>query len=224
MNGWIKIHRRLSDNPIWTCEPFTRGQAWIDLLMLANYEDSFFYVRNIKVDVKRGQVAWSEPKLAERWGWSRTKLRKFLKDLEKEQQLIQQKNNVTQIITIIKYEEYQNKEQQQDSRKTAARRIKEDKEGKESNIEWRKNFENYVENLRKEYKKILEDEKWIQKQMELNPNLDVRKSIEKSCVNFWGTKEGWEHKKKKSKSQDINWYSTLANSLSLPNNKVYLQK
>lgn len=119
MSGWIYLHRKLLDNPFWTCETFTRGQAWVDLLFLANYSDSFFYVRGNKVNVKTGQVAWSEPKLAERWGWSRTKLRKFLNDLEKEQQIIQQKNTITQIITINNYSEYQKKEQQKDSRKTA---------------------------------------------------------------------------------------------------------
>jgi len=123
MEGWISVHRKLADNHLWLCEPFTRGQAWVDMLMLANHADSFYYVRNIKVNIKRGQLGWSEPKLAERWKWSRTKVRKFLKDLEKEQQIIQHKNNVTQILTIVNYEQYQKKEQQliqqKDSKKTA---------------------------------------------------------------------------------------------------------
>ena len=36
MNGYIKLHRSLMDNPLWTEKPFSRGQAWVDLLMLAN--------------------------------------------------------------------------------------------------------------------------------------------------------------------------------------------
>ena len=132
MSGWIKLHRKLSDNPLWTAEPFTRGQAWVDLILLANYEDSFFYIRGIKVNVARGQLAWAEQSLANRWRWSRTKLRKFLKDLEKEQQIIQQKTNVIQTVTVLNYEEYQNKEpqnrQQKDSRKTHNKKNKEIKE------------------------------------------------------------------------------------------------
>ena len=104
MEGWIKLHRKISDNRLWTCEPFTRGQAWIDLLLLASHQDSFFYVRGIKINVERGQLAWGEVKLSERWKWSRTKLRKFLKELEKEQQIIQQKNNVMQVVTIVNYD------------------------------------------------------------------------------------------------------------------------
>ena len=124
MNGWIQLHRQLLDHPLWTCEPFTRGQAWVDLLLLANHKDSFFYKRNIKISVKRGQLARSEVELADRWSWSRSKVRKFINDLEKEQQVIQQKSNVTQLVTIIKYEDYQKKEQQgihqQDTNRTPA--------------------------------------------------------------------------------------------------------
>lgn len=129
MEGWYKIDRKLLEHPLWLCEPFTRGQAWVDLIGLASHEHKFFYIRNVKVTIERGQVGWSEPKLASRWRWSRTKLRKFLNDLEKEQQVIQQKNNVTQIVTIVNYEEYQGKEQQdiqqKNSKKTAERRIQE---------------------------------------------------------------------------------------------------
>ena len=121
--GWIRLHRQIQDNPLWTCEAFTRGQAWVDLLLLANHSESFFYKRDIKISVKRGQVGRSEVELADRWKWSRSKVRKFLKDLEKEQQLTQQKSNVTQLLTINNYEEYQKKEQQdiqqEDSKKTA---------------------------------------------------------------------------------------------------------
>ena len=127
-NGWIKLHRSLQDNPLWTCEPFTRGQAWVDILMTANHQHSFFFKRGIKIDVERGQLARSEVELADKWKWSRTKVRKFLKDLEKEQQVIQQKTFVTQVLTIVNYEFYQEKEQQviqqKDSRKTAERQQK----------------------------------------------------------------------------------------------------
>jgi hypothetical protein len=138
MIGYIALHRKLSDNPLWTCEPFTRGQAWVDLLLLANYKDDFYYVRGVKVVVKRGEIRWSEPRLSERWQWSRTKLRKFLNDLEKEQQITQQKSNIVQTITLVNYDEYQKKEQQviqqKDSRKTAERHIQEREERKEEDI------------------------------------------------------------------------------------------
>lgn len=117
--GWIKIHRQIVENDIWLCEPFSRGQAWVDLIILANHKETFFYKRGNKVTVLRGQVGRSEVELADRWRWSRTKVRKFLEDLEKEQQIKIIKSPITQVLTIVNYDVYQEKEQQKDSRRTA---------------------------------------------------------------------------------------------------------
>ena len=104
---WIKLYLRLKHHPLWLAEPFTKGQAWVDLLMLTSYNDGFFYKRGVRIRVKRGQCAWSELGLAERWRWSRGKVRRFLDELETEQQIIQQKSNVTTLITVINYEQHQ---------------------------------------------------------------------------------------------------------------------
>jgi hypothetical protein len=107
MEGWIKLHRRIMDNPLWNGDPFSRGQAWVDMILLANHKPGYFYVRGNKVPVKRGQIGWSIAKLSQRWKWSKGKTKRFLNDLENEQQIEQQKNNVTSIITIVKYDDYQ---------------------------------------------------------------------------------------------------------------------
>jgi len=105
--GWIKLHRQIADNPLWKCESFSRGQAWVDLILLANHKNSFFYKRGIKIDVKRGQLGISEKGLSDRWKWSRNKVKKFLKDLEKEHQIKIEKSNVTQVVTVLNYNEFQ---------------------------------------------------------------------------------------------------------------------
>lgn len=109
--GWIKLHRTLLEHPVWIEEPFNRGQAWVDLLLLANHKPAQIRKRGIKVTVERGQVGWSERQLAERWGWSRGKVRRYLEELETAQQIVQQNGpqnlNVTSLITIVNYENYQ---------------------------------------------------------------------------------------------------------------------
>ncbi len=85
--GWVKIHRNIQDNPLWTSEPFNRALAWVDLILLANHKDGYIYVRDHKIQVRRGQVGWSQQRLSKRWRWSITKVRKFLEDLEKEHQV-----------------------------------------------------------------------------------------------------------------------------------------
>lgn len=107
MQGWIKLHRQLAENPLWLSEPFTRAQAWVDLLILANHKDNFFYVRGNKIDVKRGQIGMAEEAFAVRWRWSRGKVRRYLNDLEKSQQIVQQKSKVKSLIIIVNYEKYQ---------------------------------------------------------------------------------------------------------------------
>lgn len=166
MEGWIKLHRKLSDNPLWTCEPFTKGQAWVDLILLANHEYNYFYKRGIKIEVQRGQIGISEVGLSDRWKWSRTKVRLFLNQLEKEQQIIQQKCNVTQLVTIINYDYYQQKEQQTIHQKDTKRTPKEhqkDTNKNDKNEENDKNEKKYIEEayLLNEFSKSLFNEKYV---------------------------------------------------------------
>jgi len=107
MQGYIKLHRQIQLNPVWVSDKFSRGQAWIDLLLLANHTETHYYKRGNKVIVKRGQVAWSMKKLAARWRWSIGKVNRFLNDLKTVGQIDSQKNNVTTLITIINYDRYQ---------------------------------------------------------------------------------------------------------------------
>ena len=114
-NGWIKLHRLLLDHPHWLAEPFTRGQAWVDLLLLANHKEGYVRKRGVLVVVDRGCVAWSERALAERWRWSREKVRRFLKELIDRKQIsrivspktIPKNTSVSSLICITKYDEYQ---------------------------------------------------------------------------------------------------------------------
>ena len=90
-------------------------------------------------------------------------------------------------------------------------------------ISWKNDFEIYKENVRNGYREIMEDEAWFKKQREFYPNVDILKSIEKSCVNYWITEGGWKNKKK-AKTETINWKQTFANAISQPQNKVYYDR
>lgn len=134
-SGWVKIHRKIQDNELWLCESFSRGQAWIDLIFLANHKDGGFLVRGNWVEVKRGQVGYSKEALAARWKWSRGKVIKFLMFLEKRGQIEQQKSFIISLINIKNYNQYQGTEtaddtterQQKDSRPNTNKNDKNDK-------------------------------------------------------------------------------------------------
>ena len=107
MSGWIKLHRKITDNPLYFSEPFTRSMAWVDMLLIANHTDNFFFKRGIRVDIKTGQIGYDLDTLAKRWKWSRGKVERFLQMLEKDEQIVRQKTNVTTLISIVNYKEYQ---------------------------------------------------------------------------------------------------------------------
>lgn len=108
-HGWIKLFRQLSDNEIWLSEKFTDGQAWVDLLLLANHKKGFIKVRGIRIDIQPGQCGYSILTLAKRWKWSRGKVIRFIDFLEKNSMIetIQQKNKVSTIISIVNYSIFQ---------------------------------------------------------------------------------------------------------------------
>lgn len=107
MDGWIKLYRKITENPLYFSEAFTRLQAWIDLLIIANHDESYIYIRGNKVEIKRGQIAKTQDTLAERWKWSRGKVLRFLDELQKSGQIVQQKSKLITLISIVNYELYQ---------------------------------------------------------------------------------------------------------------------
>jgi len=130
--GFIMLDRVMQDNRLWLSEAFTRSQAWIDLLFLANWKPATFYIRGNKIDVRRGELAWSVLNLSKRWKWSRQKVSGFLDMLENEHQIKHQKTTVTTLIYITNYDKYQDKRtseptterQQNDNRKTHKKKLK----------------------------------------------------------------------------------------------------
>jgi len=121
--GWVAIYRQLLENPIWLSEPFTRGQAWVDLILLANHEANFIRVNGHRIDLQRGQCGWSQTKLCARWKWSRKKARSFLKELVKDGMILLETNNRKNVITLCNYNKYSNidptEEPQKNRRRTA---------------------------------------------------------------------------------------------------------
>ena len=75
--NYFKVNRSLLNSERWLSETFTRGQAWVDLFGLAQHKNTYFRIRGIRVEVQRGQLAYSVLTLSKRWGWSRNKTTKI---------------------------------------------------------------------------------------------------------------------------------------------------
>lgn len=109
--GWIKLHRQLQECPLWYGERFSKGQAWVDLLLLANHRDKKILFNGEMMNVERGQYLTSMVKLAEKWQWSRPTVVKFLNLLEKDKMITRSSDNTKTLITIENYNDYQDIEE-----------------------------------------------------------------------------------------------------------------
>jgi hypothetical protein len=192
-NGWIKLHRQIVDDELWFSEPFTRAQAWIDILLIANHKKRSFYVRGNKINVDRGQFAYGEEALALRWKWSRNKVRRYLDELETIQQIGQQKNRVLSIYTVLNYNRYQS----DDTTKGTTER-QQTIQQKDINKNIYKNVENSIPNSLQLTAQIVEE---LSEKFNLSPEVISRESAK--CVDF--------HKSRGTKVKD--WLATFRNWL-----------
>ena len=105
--GYIKLARQLQEHAIWLGERFTRGQAWVDLLMLAQFTLYDLRIRGNTVPLDRGQIGHSKTFLAGRWKWDRKTVQKYLDDLENDGMITQQKTRMVTVLTIVNYSTWQ---------------------------------------------------------------------------------------------------------------------
>ena len=101
--GFVVADRDLFQHPIWLDEPFTKGQAWMDLIALANHQNTTLYVRGKSIEGKRGEVNRSYRFLAKRWKWSVDKVRRFIAFLEAEQMVRHETRQRETVITLCNY-------------------------------------------------------------------------------------------------------------------------
>lgn len=106
--GWISIHRKIQDDWVWNDKPFSRGQAWIDLIMMVNHDDNTIIFDGNPKTVTRGSCITSIQKLCDRWGWSNTKVKKFLKNLQEDEKILFKiAPRKATAVTIVNYDKYQ---------------------------------------------------------------------------------------------------------------------
>jgi len=110
--GWISLHRKLQNNWVWKADKkFTKGQAWVDILLLVNHEPDTVFFNSEVVQVDEGEHITSEIKLSERWGWSRTKVRNFLDLLEEDGMILNKKDKGKRTrLKVLNYGDYQKSE------------------------------------------------------------------------------------------------------------------
>lgn len=105
MSGWIKIHRKFLD---W--EWFNKSEAvhlFVYMLLKANHKDGKWQ----GIEVKRGQFVSSLGNISSATGISIQTIRTILKKLEKTNEIELKSTSQFTIVTICKYECYQDQEE-----------------------------------------------------------------------------------------------------------------
>jgi hypothetical protein len=127
-SGWIKIYRDIREHPVVgfgqpvkpndpTRGAYSRGEAFQDLLMEAQYQPGSTRINGQSVTLEIGQLVAARSYLAIRWNWSEQTVRTFLAHLVKagiiviNQLSVQRpgasKKTAANAITLCNYEKYQ---------------------------------------------------------------------------------------------------------------------
>ena len=104
-NGWICLHRKIRDNWIW--EDPEKLRAWIDILLMVNHEDKTIPFNGKLITVHKGQKLTSIVQLAERWGWTRNRVYRFLALLKADNMCNTDSTPNGTLITVINWDSYQ---------------------------------------------------------------------------------------------------------------------
>lgn len=107
-NGWIKIRKSIYNHWLWQDAEYLKW--WIDLLLMANWEDDKKLVGKQLIEVRRGQLIASVSFLVKRWKRNHKMIERFLSLLSEEDMISKCVKSNISIITITNYDKYQSNE------------------------------------------------------------------------------------------------------------------
>ena len=105
--GWIKLNRQLLDHWVWREKIFSDGQAWVDMLLLANSRPGYIRSGDRLLEIPRGSFFRSIRRLSERWGWSAKRVYRFFETLESDGMIRFRGGSLGTLVEIVNYEEFQ---------------------------------------------------------------------------------------------------------------------
>lgn len=104
-NGWIKLHRKINENPIFKRSSYFH--LWVALLLNANHKDNKMIWNGNLIVIKEGQLITGRKSLSEETGIPESTIEDILGYLETQQQIQQQKTTKYRLITILNWKDYQ---------------------------------------------------------------------------------------------------------------------
>ena len=136
--GWIKLHRKLLDNPV-TMKDTDHLAVWIYLLLNASHNEHPALFKGEKIMLKPGQLITGRKSIALALHIDESKVERILKSLKSEQQIEQQTSSKNRLISITNWEFYQQSEQQNEQQVNNKRTTSEQQVNTNKNIKNDKN-------------------------------------------------------------------------------------
>lgn len=146
MEGWIKLHRKLLENPI-VLKDSDHLAVWMYLLLNATHREYDGIFKGERITLKPGQLITGRKSIASSLKINESKVQRILKSFEIEHQIEQRASNQNRLITILNWDKYQRDEQQNEQRvnnerTTSEQRVNTNKNNKNENNE--KNIESVL--------------------------------------------------------------------------------
>ncbi|MFC1584627.1 Replication protein O [Fibrobacterota bacterium] len=108
MTGWIKLHRKIKEHWLYQINrPFTKREAWIDLLLEVNHGTINVNIGNEIITCGPGESIKSLDSWGKRWRWHKSKVRRFLECLENDSMLERKSTHATTHLKITNWDTYQ---------------------------------------------------------------------------------------------------------------------
>lgn len=114
--GWIKLHRKLLENAIFTSEKGLK--VWIWCLLKANHDENEVFMNMQKLTIKSGQFIFGRESASKELKMSPSTVRNWLGLLKKDSYLDIKPTNKYSVITVLKYSDYQEMNNKKDNRIT----------------------------------------------------------------------------------------------------------
>lgn len=135
-NGWIKLHRKLLDNPI-IMKDAEHLAVWMYLLLNATHAEYPALFKGQKIMLQPGQLITGRKSIADKLVINESKVRRILDCFESDQQIDRQRSNKNTLISLKNWDKYQildqqmtNKRPTSDQQVTTNKNIKNNKNDK----------------------------------------------------------------------------------------------
>jgi len=186
VSGWIKLHRKLLDNPV-VCKDADHLAIWMYLLLNATHTNYDSIFKGNRITLIPGQLITGRKSISSVLKIDESKVQRVLKTFKNEQQIEQQTSSQNRLITILNWATYQESEQQIEQRVNNERTTSEQRVNTNKNVKKDKNDKNVkeVKNIYAEYVSMTEEE--YQKLLEKHGQALTNKMIE-ILDNYKGSK------------------------------------